>query len=417
MKLPERKGVIALLLVSSSLNAEEGVPALLQFAEQYNNQHSLSPPVVVEKEMRALKIKTGTASKTLPSTMQIERQQQKIHELENALAALREAQSVTQVPGVKPAALSGLLKLIGGLRHAINLSPDERRMAELMRQANEETAREKQSAAMNLAQVHALKIRVTDLQVQQQVLLARVSKAETAQVKQAGIEQQLRQDAEALRERAKLMVLPQALKTATGQQSYAAGGALGRDILQMLDERKGWGVDTERQPLLAGVIDAFAGQYQLTTDVLAKALADSEARVTLARQQMMQKQSQRDRTYLEAFTQSKGVRQSPAGFWYRVDYIGAGDIPADARVDVVVREMLTDGQVIQDMGLNGKVLSQPLQEYPPLFREAIGYVKNHGELTVVVPPALAYGDAGFPPKVPPNATMVYELRVADTRGP
>lgn len=30
---------------------------------------------------------------------------------------------------------------------------------------------------------------------------------------------------------------------------------------------------------------------------------------------------------------------------------------------------------------------------------------------MVVPPELAYGNVGYPPKVPPSATMVYELRV------
>lgn len=411
--------LMPLLLASGSLSAEEGVPALLQFAEQYSNQRSAPPPITVEKERRPLKIKNDNVIKVTPSAVktQTERQQQKIRELERALSAWRDAPPVVQVPVEKAVDLSGLLQLIGGLRHAISLSPDERRTAELIRQASEETAREKQSAAMNLAQVRALKARLTDLQAQQNSLLEQVNKAEIAQAKQDKIQQRLRQDADALRERAKLLAAPQTLKTVTGQQSYAAGGALGRDILKMLDERKGWGIDTDRQTLLAGVVDAFAGQYQLTTDILAKALADSEARVNAARQQTMQSQSERDNAYIEAFTRSKGVKQSPAGFWFRVDYIGAGEIAANAQVDVVVKEMLTDGQVIQDMDLNDKVLSQPLKDYPPLFRAAIGHLKNHGAMTLVVPPELAYGEAGFAPKIPPNAAMVYELRVTDVRLP
>ncbi|WP_454878296.1 FKBP-type peptidyl-prolyl cis-trans isomerase N-terminal domain-containing protein [Serratia inhibens] len=408
-----------MLLASGPLSAEDGVPALLQFAEQYSNQRLAPSPVAVEKERRPLKIKKDNVIKVTPSAVktQIERQQQKIRELERALSALRDAPSVVQPPVEKTVDLSGLPKLIGGLRQAISLSPDERRMVELIRQAGEETAREKQSAAMSLAQVRALKARLNDLQSQQHILLKQVSKAETAQVKQERIQQRLRQDADALRERAKLLAAPQTLKTVSGQQSYAAGGALGRDILKMLDERKGWGIDTDRQTLLAGVVDAFAGQYQLTTDVLAKALADSEARVNAARQQTMQNQSERDNAYIEAFSRSNGVKQSPEGFWFRVDYIGVGDIAANAQVDVVVKEMLTDGQVIQDMDLNNKVLSQPLKNYPSLFRSAISHLKNHGVMTLVVPPELAYGETGFPPKIPPNAAMVYELRVTDVKIP
>jgi len=38
-------------------------------------------------------------------------------------------------------------------------------------------------------------------------------------------------------------------------------------------------------------------------------------------------------------------------------------------------------------------------------------LRNHGSIMLVVPPALAYGEKGYPPKIPPNATMIYELRV------
>lgn len=48
-----------------------------------------------------------------------------------------------------------------------------------------------------------------------------------------------------------------------------------------------WGIDTERQTLFAGVVDAFVEQYQLTTNVLLKALGASEAWVSAARQQTM----------------------------------------------------------------------------------------------------------------------------------
>lgn len=78
-----------------------------------------------------------------------------------------------------------------------------------------------------------------------------------------------------------------------------------------------------------------------------------------------------------------------------------------------MKETLAGGRVIQDMDRSGKVLSQPLSAFPPLFREAIGYLKNHGSLTMVVPSALAYGEAGYPPQIPPNATMVYQLRIVD----
>jgi FKBP-type peptidyl-prolyl cis-trans isomerase len=221
----------------------------------------------------------------------------------------------------------------------------------------------------------------------------------------------LQEDVNGLRTRAKWLMKPDALNQPEKRQAYAAGSALGHDIIEMLDERKSWGVNADRQTVLSGLIDAFSGQYQLTTDVLAKALADSETSVNTAREKAVQTQQKKGETFVADFKKQKGVKQSAAGFLYRVTYLGDDVITDDAVVDVVVKESLIDGTVIQDMDLEGNVLSQSLKAYPPLFREAIGHLRNHGTLTMVVPPALAYGEAGYPPKVPPNATMVYELRV------
>lgn len=229
--------------------------------------------------------------------------------------------------------------------------------------------------------------------------------------------EQLQTDIVALRERARLLASPQTLKTDAGSQAYAAGVSLGRDIQALLDERKGWGIKIDLQTLLNGVIDTFSGQYQLTTDVLDKAMLAAERAAEQAREKTAQRQRLSGEDFLAGFKKQKGVKASPAGFWYRVGHVGDEVIPASAIVDVVVKESLIDGTVIQDMDIGGKVLSQPLPAYPPLFREAIGYLNNHGSVTLVVPPALAYGEAGYPPKIPPQATMVYELRVEGVRVP
>ncbi|BEM64676.1 FKBP-type peptidyl-prolyl cis-trans isomerase N-terminal domain-containing protein [Serratia sp. IR-2025] len=225
----------------------------------------------------------------------------------------------------------------------------------------------------------------------------------------------LQTDIVALRERAKWLVAPQMLKTEVGSQAYAAGVLLGRDIQSILDERKGWDMKTDPQVLLSGIIDTFTGQYQLTVDVLDKAMLAADRTAEQAREKARQKQQAKDENFLADFKKQKGVKQSPAGFWYRVDYVGDDAIPVTAIVDVVVKESLTDGKVIKDMDIEGKVLSQSLSEYPLLFREAISHLKNHGYLTMVVPPSLAYGEVGYPPHVPPNATMVYELRVDNSK--
>ncbi|QXX94665.1 FKBP-type peptidyl-prolyl cis-trans isomerase [Serratia marcescens] len=226
-------------------------------------------------------------------------------------------------------------------------------------------------------------------------------------------QQALREELSGLRSRAKWLPDTQSLKKKPEQQSYAAGVALGRDIQTMLAERKNWGINPDKTVLLAGVIDTFNGRYQLSDAQLTNALAESEKAVNDARNQAAKTQTSKGEAFVAEFKKKKGTQKSPAGFWYRIDYAGDEAIKENARVDIVVKESLTDGSVIQDMDRSGKVMSQPLFAYPPLFREAIGHLKNHGSLTMVVPPALAYGETGYAPQIPPNATMVYELRIVD----
>jgi FKBP-type peptidyl-prolyl cis-trans isomerase FkpA len=293
--------------------------------------------------------------------------------------------------------------------------------AQLATKEEQRTALEKKAQDMQVvieqkeATLSALRQENTALQERQTTLKEQAGKAEAQLAEQAQTLHQALADVAALQSRAKWLAKPQTLSKPAGQQAYAAGGALGRDILAMLDERKGWGIDMERQTVLAGVVDAFAGQYQLTTDVLTRALAESEAAVNTARAKAIAGQQKKGERFVADFKKQAGVKQSPAGFWYRVDYAGDAPLRDADIVDVVVKETLTDGTVIQDMSLSGNVLSQPLSAYPPLFREAIGHLKNHGSLTMVVPPALAYGEDGYPPKVPPNATMVYELRIDNSK--
>ncbi|WP_164552028.1 FKBP-type peptidyl-prolyl cis-trans isomerase N-terminal domain-containing protein [Serratia marcescens] len=235
--------------------------------------------------------------------------------------------------------------------------------------------------------------------------------AELAAAHQA--QQALQDELSGLRSRAKWLPEVKTLKKKPEQQSYAAGVALGRDIQTMLAERKNWGITPDKTVLLAGVIDTFNGHYQLSDAQLASALAESEKAVNDARSQAAKAQTSKGEAFVAEFKKKKGTQKSPSGFWYRIDYMGDETIAENARVDIVVKESLTDGSVIQDMDRSGKVMSQPLSAYPPLFREAIGHLKNHGSLTMVVPPALAYGETGYAPQIPPNATMVYELRIVD----
>ncbi len=207
------------------------------------------------------------------------------------------------------------------------------------------------------------------------------------------------------------------LSTAEKQQTYAAGVMMGRDILSLQAANVLSGIKTDNRILLAGVRDALNRQELLNENVLQTALSQAEQSIRKARLETATRWKKAGAAWLETFKKQKGVQKDSSGFWYRVEHIGDGELISgdDTVVDVVVVEKLTDGTVIEDMDARGTVISQPLGEYPPVFRSALLLLKNHGTVTVAAPPELAYGNEGYPPKVPPGATMVYTIRVEDVK--
>jgi len=200
-------------------------------------------------------------------------------------------------------------------------------------------------------------------------------------------------------------------------RDYAVGTALAKDMLALLAEREVEGVKVDKTLALAGVQDTFAGDLQVPDAALAEALSASEREVTQTQAQRKAQTEKAGQAYMTDFAKRKGVKKHPDGFLYRIDFAGNDAIADTDTVTIVVKESLTDGTVINDMDVSGALVSQPLNAYPGLFQSAIRLLKTHGSVTLVVPPGLAYGDKGYPPQVPPGATIVYALRIHDVVKP
>lgn len=422
-----------LLLLSGLARADEGIPALLQFAEHYQQQKSAPVPGNASPSQRhhtappAPGVDLSLRQDVLARDRQLAQQRIELNALRQALAEARAQKRAIPspvIPQPAPPAVPDLRLLrqwTAGLRDAWHGSPDAQRTAALLHQAAQNTTQAKQAAAQATQRAAAADLAASTAadalgrlrqssENELQTLRGALGRSQQQLTEQQTQAAQATADLAALRQRTTWATTPAQLDKEDMRLSYAAGSALGHDILAMISERQGWGVPVVRDDVLAGVVDTVTGHLQLSPEELARLITQADDQATTARQKRVDGQRQRDKAYVTQFTSQKGVKSSPMGYWYRVDYAGKGSLSSDAPIAVVVSEKLTDGTVIQDMDLNHKVLSQPLSAFPPLFRDALGHLGDHGSLTMVVPPALAYGDTGYPPKVPPEATMVYTLR-------
>lgn len=196
------------------------------------------------------------------------------------------------------------------------------------------------------------------------------------------------------------------------QQAYSIGVSMGDEALKVLSTRNTQGIKIDKNTVLQGILDSFSGKIAIDEKTRNKALFDASKKVFQNLNKIEQQTISDGKKYQQKFAKQKGVVFKD-GVYSRIDYAGEGRILDSDTVTVTIKETLIDGTVINDMEAEGKVWSQTLKSYPPIFLGPIKRLGNHGSITVVIPPDLAYGSEGRPPKIPPGATMIYSVRIVD----
>lgn len=377
-----------------SSSSDGGIPGVLKYAQQYQREKSLSSG---EQKKQASPERGEIAGNTHTELRRrLTLREQELRQLKKENQSLR-----------------GRLDSLSVAAQKVDEHKDKDRQIAELKTALEGSRKQGDEQVRKAEEVQeALKGQITDLKQQ----LARADAGNKTTTEQAEKEKaELVSSLDALKKEMAGMpvVTPALLKAESAQLTYAAGVMLGRDMLNIQAAQQQLGLKTDNRVLLAGVRDALNRKVLLNESVLDSALQKAEEVAQKARLAVIREQKKAGAAYLEKFRKQKGVKQAESGFWYRTEYAGDGEFIRgdDSLVDVVVTEKLTDGTVVEDMDARGRVISQALGDYPPVFREALMLLKNHGTTELVVPPELAYGDEGYPPRVPPGATMLYTLRV------
>ncbi len=106
------------------------------------------------------------------------------------------------------------------------------------------------------------------------------------------------------------------------------------------------------------------------------------------------------------------MESSPSGLLYRDLQVGDGPAASSGTVTVHYTGWLPDGTQF-DSSRGG----QPFQfnlgagEVIPGWDEGVAGMQVGGRRQLVIPPALAYGEAGAGGVIPPNATLVFEVEL------
>jgi FKBP-type peptidyl-prolyl cis-trans isomerase FkpA len=122
--------------------------------------------------------------------------------------------------------------------------------------------------------------------------------------------------------------------------------------------------------------------------------------------------------FLDKVAKEKDAKKTPSGIVIRTITPGNGASPAPTDVVKVHYEgKLIDGTIFDSSLKRGQPAEFPLNGVVPCWTEALQQMKKGEKAQVVCPAALAYGDRGSPPAVPPGATLSFEVELLDFHKP
>ena len=109
---------------------------------------------------------------------------------------------------------------------------------------------------------------------------------------------------------------------------------------------------------------------------------------------------------------SGGAQSSESGLiiTHTLEGTGASPTATDA-VQVHYHGTFEDGSVFDSSVDRGQPARFPLDRVIPCWTEGVAMMKVGGKATLVCPPEIAYGPRGKPPKIPPNATLTFEVEL------
>jgi FKBP-type peptidyl-prolyl cis-trans isomerase len=109
-----------------------------------------------------------------------------------------------------------------------------------------------------------------------------------------------------------------------------------------------------------------------------------------------------------------------SGLKYTDLVVGNGPSPSPGQTAVVhYTGTLTDGTKFDSSRDKGQPYSFVLRSTPPAviegWDEGVATMKVGGKRHLVIPPALGYGAAGRPPRIPPNSTLLFDIELVDVK--
>ncbi|TVQ77726.1 MAG: FKBP-type peptidyl-prolyl cis-trans isomerase [Bradymonadales bacterium] len=193
--------------------------------------------------------------------------------------------------------------------------------------------------------------------------------------------------------------------------SYLIGQQIGREL-------KAQGIELDSKALAMSIEDVMSGREsrlseQQMQEVMMKATQD--AMEGAERQSTANKED--GGRFLEENKAKDGVQTTESGLQYRVIEEGEGRSPRSTdEVVVHYRGRLLDGTEFDSSYARNQPARFPVTGVIPGWVEALQLMKPGAKWELFIPSELAYGERGSPPRIPPNAVLIFEVELVEIVG-
>ena len=198
------------------------------------------------------------------------------------------------------------------------------------------------------------------------------------------------------------------LKDQRDRESYSLGYQFGESM-------KMQGLEINLDVYTAAIRDALAGKEgQMSSEEMRSAVIGLRQRVAAVQQKALKEQGEKNLAEGKAFLtengKKKGIKTLPSGLQYKVLSEGAGKTPTKSdTVTVHYRGTFMNGTKFDSSIARGQPASFQVDGVIPGWTEVLQLMKEGAKWQLFIPPELAYGERGMPPRIPPQSTLIFEV--------
>jgi FKBP-type peptidyl-prolyl cis-trans isomerase FklB len=204
----------------------------------------------------------------------------------------------------------------------------------------------------------------------------------------------------------------QAALSETDKLSYSLGRSVGTNLKAQVD------ADVNLEMMMKGIAETLTPPDK-------ELMSEEEVRQTLTdfhKARLMKQEEERRQEGLENLKAGEdflrenkakeGVKELPSGLQYKVLNEGTGKTPKlEDTVTTHYKGTLLDGTEFDSSYSRGEPVKFKVNQVIAGWTQALQMMQEGDKWQLFLPPQLAYGERGAPPKIAPQSTLVFEVEL------